>query len=228
MNFALLTNILFPAECISCRRGVRDGALCATCMDKILFRPILFCGSCRKRLPCMLPSCHPDTPYLFGAAGSYHNKPLKDLIHGLKFNFMRSAADPIGDVLGAALAKIPIDIRDYTVTSLPLSKRRERLRGFNQSTLIARRAAALVGLPFQEGFIVRTKHRKPQSETQSIAEREKNIKGCFVPTTARAAKGKNIILIDDVTTSGATFHAASAALHHAGAKTVIALAAAHA
>ena len=91
------------------------------------------------------------------------------------------------------------------MTPVPLSVKRARARGFNQSALIARPFARALGIPFEEHVLARIVHRKPQSDTEDIFERRENIKDCFAIAPGANVQNKKIVLVDDVTTSGTTF-----------------------
>jgi predicted amidophosphoribosyltransferase len=103
-----------------------------------------------------------------------------------------------------------------------------RERGFNQSMLIAERFSCILKLPLEKDTLVRIAHRKPQSITETVAARRENIRGCFAVCNVIVGEIKNIILIDDVSTSGSTFLEAARALTAAGTEVVIALAVARA
>lgn len=175
------------------------------------------------------PACHPAFPHLLGAAGNYENPALGALIRALKFRGVKSAAEPLADILATYMLPFAAGFKNYLVVPIPLSRKRLCLRGFNQSEFLAKRFAERFALPLETGHLVRVKHAKPQSETKSAAERRKNIRGCFAVTAGTEIfRGKNIILVDDVSTSGATFLEAAQALRSAGAANLCALAAAKA
>lgn len=158
-----------------------------------------------------------------GSAANYESDAVKDLIHGLKFQYLRAAAVPLGDLLANYVANLGLSTLNFVVIPLPLSKNRLRKRGFNQSALIAARFAERLDLPLRTDALMRAKHAKPQSETKSAAERRANVTGAFAVKNADDVTGKNVLLIDDVVTSGATLSGAASALKSAGAKTIIAL-----
>lgn len=231
MNFDIIGDIFFPPACIACGDGIAQGAICNQCLSGIERYRTLFCGTCMARLPENRKICHLGAPYLLGAAGPYDDATLAALIHALKFQGIASAAEPLADMLADyAARRLRLDLVEYIVTPLPLSLKRQRSRGFNQSALIARRFAATLGLLFKEHLLKRIIHRKPQSETSDIFERLENVRGCFAPDEAHAQKisGAKIILIDDVVTSGTTFTEAAKVLKSAGAKKIFALAVAKA
>jgi ComF family protein len=227
MFMNILREIFFPRRCLGCgMRGI-SGVLCNPCFATIPLNGSLFCGLCRARLPYGKKICHLDFPYILGAAGNYDDPLLQKLIHALKFKHNREAAAPLGSLLAGYVERILFDPAGSTVFAVPLSKRRERERGFNQSALIADVFAARAGLRIADGGLIRTRHATPQSRAIDIRERRKNVLGAFAVSNNFAVP-KNIILVDDVTTSGATLFEAASALKSAGARTIIALTAAKA
>jgi len=141
---------------------------------------------------------------------------------------VKDAAEPLANLIARYLAAAAPRgaFEKFSAVPIPLSRRRERARGFNQSALIAKKVAEALNVPFRPELLKRTRHATPQSETASLAERAMNLRGCFaVPDTA-LVRGARILLIDDVTTSGATFLEAARALAAAGAEKIVACAAA--
>jgi ComF family protein len=194
--------------------------------------------------PPFVSPCHPDFPFILGGAGRYENPVLQSLIHNLKFRSISVAAQPLGDLLvryvrgleansGIDLVAGSSLLANFVVMPIPLSRRRLRSRGYNQAELIARRFAAEMSLPLDTTTLIRTRYAKPQSDILDVAARRKNIRGVFAVTddssgasvaARNSLRGKNIILIDDVSTTGSTFYEASLALKSAGAGKIIALA----
>ncbi len=228
MKLNFFGDIFFPAACVGCGDSLPSGVICDACLQGVDRFDTLFCGTCAARLPERKKICHKDAPYLLGAAGAYDDEPLRALIHALKFQGMTGAAEPLAMILAHYIKRLDLDLAEFVVTPIPLSTQRARARGFNQSALIAKPFARAIGLPFEEHLLARILHRKPQSDTEDIFERRENIKGCFAPAPGADVRGKKIILVDDVTTSGTTFAEAARVARDAGAKKVFALACAKA
>ena len=229
MNLRLLLDIFFPPQCVRCGCALKeDDAICAHCLGTIALHDALFCGKCSARLPEGTRVCHAGFPYLLGSAGDYQNDALKSLILGLKFEHVTSAAKPLGDLIVRYAELLPVVLRGRIVIPIPLSARRERERGFNQAALIAERFADHFALSYSADILSRPKHTAPQSELGNFARRRENVKGCFSVAEPWRVAGARIILIDDVSTSGATFLEAATALRKAGAKQILAFAAAKA
>jgi len=102
---------------------------------------------------------------------------------------------------------------------VPIHKKRLNERGYNQSSLVARELGRLSGLPLIEDCLKRRTHTPPQVRTMSAAERRKNIADAF-SCVNKQLEGKQVILIDDVSTSGATMNTCAGVLKAAGATSV--------
>jgi ComF family protein len=139
-------------------------------------------------------------------------------VHALKYNWLTSVARPMSRQMGETLPSLlPADL----LLPVPLHARRRRARGFNQAELLARPLARSSGLKTVEGFL-RTVHTPPQVRTRSARERLRNVEGAFAWRGGSLA-GLRILLVDDVTTTGATLEACARALKIAGAAEVRAL-----
>ncbi|MBI2888309.1 MAG: ComF family protein [Candidatus Liptonbacteria bacterium] len=228
--FEQFLNLLFPPRCLACRAplGSAAEALCAPCESGIAVSQTLRCGECFARIPGTTRICHNDFPYLLGTACFYHDERVRALVHGLKFRHAHAAAATLARLLHRHLQNIPNSLESFTIIPLPLSHRRERQRGYNQSRLIAETLAPQLALPIADGILVRTVHTKKQSEIVNWEMRHTNVAGAFAVAKPELAKGRDFILLDDVTTSGATFFEAATALKRAGARHIIAAAAARA
>jgi ComF family protein len=174
------------------------------------------------RLPEARKICHKDFPYLLGAATEYRGV-TKKLIHALKFNFTKDAVQELGMILLRYVERVGWQPSPETVVlPIPLSKRRERERGFNQAALLSEIFADKLNLRLEKSALKRVRHTLAQSKTASPEERARNIQNCFTVDPAYV-RSKNIILIDDVVTSGATLSEAARSLKNSGVKNILAL-----
>ena len=221
-----LADVFFPCSCVSCGKGLAREVICRHCFESIPVNGSFFCATCKARLPSGKKICHTGTPYILGAAGLYAHPTVKILIHDLKFRGVRAAADPLAGLLARYFMRCRMDLTNSVIIPIPLSKRRECERGFNQAGELARRTGEKIGLPFDARLLARTRDTLPQTETAGAAERRLNVAGCFFVPVPTAVARRNIILIDDVTTSGATLGEAARTLKKAGARTILAVAAA--
>ena len=153
-------------------------------------------------------------------AGGLYGGPLADAIHALKYAGRPAVARPLGAWLAARVALPP----GAAVVALPLARRRRIGRGYDQAALLAGHLARAAGRPHLRGALRRARETPPQVG-RSRAERARNVAGAFL-SGPRAVAGLDLVLVDDVVTTGATADAAAAALRAAGARsvTVVALA----
>jgi ComF family protein len=207
-------------------RCSEPGFLCQECYQSIEFivNPCRKCGSergpyARESAGCLL--CR-NVALRFEsarAAGAY-SEPLKEIIHALKYSGERAAALPLAEILVEALREAPHAEFAEVVVPVPLHISRLKKRTFNQSALIARLAARRLELPFAEP-LVRTRATASQTEL-SHAARRRNVKDAFAVARPAAVKGRQVLLVDDVITTGATASECARALRAAGAARVYA------
>jgi ComF family protein len=103
---------------------------------------------------------------------------------------------------------------------VPLHDRRLKERGYNQSELLAREISKVIALPVKVNLVKRVKDNKPQARTVSVKERRINMLNAFVCTSSEVY-GKDIVIIDDVCTSGATLESCAVALKAGGARNIL-------
>lgn len=206
---------LFPDSCVGC--GARGSLLCA---------------QCQKKVP---PASAPEHDFITSIF-AYQDFRIKKLVWMLKFKNGRRVAAHFGPYLAAALEehlgeeKLFIGAGRILIVPIPLSRGRHKKRGYNQAEELAR--AMLKNLP--EGkYHLETKLLKkeiettPQADIRKRSARLSNLGDCFLVLPNTFGRGQTVILIDDVTTTGATLKAARKALRAAGFKKVFALTVAH-
>ncbi|MBI5147867.1 MAG: ComF family protein [Parcubacteria group bacterium] len=228
---ALFLNVLFPPVCLNCREHLileqsRFDVICDACFGSIEVRDAFFCPVCFGRLPSGKKSCHPKSAYLLAAAASYDNDAVQKLVWQLKYRLCPSAAIPLSDLLIRHLEMTGMSFENAVVVPLPLAPRRKKERGFNQSELLAAAVANRFGVPLAPPLaglagdaLERTRNTRTQADLK-WEQRKINVAGCFAVKNKTAVAGKNVVLIDDVYTSGATAGEAVKALKAAGAKKI--------
>ncbi len=142
---------------------------------------------------------------------------IREAIHQLKYRNLRALAVPLAQLLQDYLVANPVP--GEVLVPVPLHQKRLRERGYNQSSLLARELSKLTNLPVVDGCLIRQRHALPQARTSTVSERQSNVADAFACRDQRL-QDKQILLIDDVSTSGATLDACAGALKAAGATSV--------
>jgi ComF family protein len=219
----IIIDLLFPPACVGCDNfgpWLCDDCLknigapietCIFCNEKTLHG--LTCGDCRK---------HNSLTGII-SIGGYKNPVLRNSIHALKFSGVRDIAEPLGDLLAKSILKtLGSDLNGFSIIPMPLHKKRERERGFNQSALLADRISSLLSIPVAN-LLIREKATTPQASLNSkmLDLRQENIADAFIINPEYTAiMPKKIIILDDVATSGSTLNEATKLLGEKGVKEI--------
>jgi ComF family protein len=149
----------------------------------------------------------------------YLRGPLKRAIYQFKYRQKRKMALPLADLMHHHLLANPLPAE--LIVPVPLHMDRLRERGYNQAALLARELSERSGLPVEEKSLVRIRETAPQVALKAD-ERRKNVRGAF-RGQGEKLKDRQVLLIDDVSTTGATLEACAEALREKGAQSVWAL-----
>jgi len=218
------TDWLFPPRCAVC--GSSGSFLCRRCRESLPQARLPRCGVCWQpgaRSTCA--NCERSRPAFDGLCSPYvFRAGVRELVYGLKYQYQSVLAEPMSELLYRFLLDnpLPADV----VVPVPLFPRRERVRGYNQSALLARALARKIGLPTEEQTLVRARNTASQARTGNVDERRVNVRGAF-ECRGRQLAGKRVLLVDDVSTTGATLDSCARALLSGGAASVWAFAFAH-
>ncbi len=136
----------------------------------------------------------------------------RQAIHQVKYNHFKALAIPLARLLKTYLEVNPLPAE--VLVPVPLHLRRLRERGYNQSSLLARELGKLTGLPVAEGFLLRSKDSPAQARAATAEARRSNVAGAFLCRHQKLF-GKQVLLIDDVCTTGATLDSCAIALRSA-------------
>lgn len=215
---AVLRDLLFPAVCANCRRL---GALvCARCEARFPLIKGPICVRCGLSLSEAGQSCYNcrqrPLPLVAVRAPFRYAEPLDHVIHQMKYEGYFALAEPLATLM---VDHWPENIEHPDlVVPIPLHSRRQRQRGFNQSTLLASHLCHSLGLSLSEIALRRIRYTTPQIEL-GPEERANNMQGAFA-AVPEEVNSRHVLLIDDVFTTGATLSAAADALLKAGARAV--------
>ena len=218
-------NWLFPPQCAVC--GEPGTIWCAACQEKVHRTQRRVCPRCGvPRVDASIcTDCRQEDPqYDWVRSWANYDPAMRTVIHQLKYLNNIALGEPLGEALADCYQNSPI--RADVVTVVPISRHRRRKRGYNQALLIARAFCRSTGLPLSTGILRRVRQTESQVGKQP-RERKLNVMNAFAGE-AELAKGKIVLVIDDVFTTGATMNSCANALKKAGAEKVIGLTAARA
>jgi ComF family protein len=225
-----LLDLVFPRVCVSCEQSLGvsdDGVICARCWSRLAFlaepqcarcghptegRACRFCGTLPAFVRCARSVCW--VPHVVGSA----------VVHSLKYHDWTAAARGMGERM--ARLSWPADVVEEraALVPVPLAGVRARERGFNQAQLIAQALALRWRIPVWADVLGRTRATATQTRL-TPGERSANVLGAFtVPAetgdVCARLRGRHVVLVDDVLTTGATLNACATALFDAGARTL--------
>ena len=218
--------IVLHACCVVCESELpwraRTASCCDACWSKLPLITDSKCSSCALPLPvdgdcidCMRDPLPVDWTE---AWGSYRGA-LERVLHAFKFERHDFFADPLGELLERVL-RARGDLRFDAVVPVPLHRRRQRRRGYNQAELLARALGARIGVRCELSLLKKRSDTAPQS-TLARSARAANLRHAFA-ASSRAAE-RSLLLVDDVSTTGETIRACANQLHRAGADRVCAV-----
>jgi len=149
------------------------------------------------------------------------DKELQHIIHSLKYNGRFLTGKFLGSVLSLHLKRTIKEWEIDYIIPVPLHHLKKAERGFNQSYYIAKGLGKSLNIPVKEKFVRRVRYTQSQT-TMKLKERQKNIEGAFKARRKNYIKGKNVLLIDDVITTGSTIIECGRVLLNAGANKIYA------
>ena len=211
-------DLLFPRWCVGC--GKEGDLICHSCRRSLprIMPPI--CPKCGKPQfsGILCPSCIGWQAEIDGIRSPFRfDGVVRQAIHQLKYKNLRALAMPLSELLKDYLATNPVP--GQVLVPVPLHQKRIRERGYNQSSLLAHKLGKFINLPIVDDCLIRLRPTPPQTKTSTVAERQSNVANAFSCRDHRL-RDKQVLLIDDVSTSGATLDACAVALKAAGAASV--------
>lgn len=203
MKFSNLIYSIFPNRCPYC--------------NKVINKEEISCRKCRKHFPKYvqaryttgLNQCISSLPYV----GIFSNA-----VKFFKFNGKKGYSHPLGKLMAKDIKREYADIYFDFITAVPLHKKRFEDRGYNQSEILAKVISKEIKVPYIE-TLIKKRNNKVQ-HTLTAKEREANVKGAYKVITKDIIKDKNILIIDDIITTGYTLTECTDMLLKAGAKSV--------
>ena len=212
-----LTNISRLPVCKACITAITPiaGPTCGACGEALAqtnsWQKTTLCGTCQEERP----------PYQKAVAYAAYDRELRELIHLLKYDQVHPAASVLGHMLASALAKLELSA-DVLVVPVPLHASKRRQRTFNQAELIAHNALKALpqrGLELGTNVLQRVKPTVSQIGLTRHQRRE-NLRGAFKVAHLSKVSGRDVLLVDDIMTTGTTAAECARVLLRAGAKKI--------
>jgi competence protein ComFC len=217
IEFMGLLDLLFPKKCVVC--GKFGSYLCEKDKQRIKERE-QFCPVCQRHS--IGGTTHAKCKTKLSLDGLIclfeYNREARALIHEIKYRFVKDLREVFGSLVAKNSTVREIDLRKFILVPTPLSTERKRWRGFNQSEVLGKEIAQYLKIQLFDGYLTKIKDTTPQALLLK-SERAKQMKGSF-KSDKSSVFGKNILLFDDVWTTGATMKAAGAELKRKGARRV--------
>ena len=247
--FEDLVTTFFPGDCSACGGPllkVGSTSFCDECIDGLRAQSATLCVRCGEALdvdgaryerqfgagPLLCSPCRVAPPaFERAAAWGVYEDGMRELIHLLKYEGMQSAAEPLGGLLARVMERLGDGAgallgREFVVMAVPLYPAKQRQRGYNQSVLLAdvamrelRRTRAAWRLRAAHGAMVRTRDTESQFGLTPVGRR-RNLRGAFEVIDPAAVAGREVLLVDDIYTTGATARECARVLRQAGAEKV--------
>ncbi len=230
-----LAQIIYPPRCVICGNflwkapfiaGEAQHSICTDCISSFSAIEAPFCNICGMPFDShqlenhTCEDCLKTKPFFQTAYAPYrYEGPVVEAVHRLKYGQKTFVADSVGPLL-AEFVKTRFQNRGpFLIIPVPLHLKRLRERGFNQSLLMARHIAKKLNGELDFFSLIRTKYTISQT-TLSKKQRRKNVHSAFHLKTPKAVLKKNILLVDDVATTGNTLNECARVLTSGGAEAV--------
>ena len=214
----IVLDLLFPKWCVGC--GKEGDFICEDCRRSLLRIMPPVCPKCGKPQSSgiLCSSCVSWRAEIDGIRSPFRfDGVIRQAIYHLKYRNLRALTTPLAELLNDYLITNPIP-REVLVP-VPLHHKRLRERGYNQSSLLAHKLGKLANLPVVDDCLSRERHSPPQARASTVNERRSNVAQAFTCRDHRL-ENKQVLLIDDVSTSGATLNACASALKASGVSSV--------
>ena len=230
---AIIVNLIYPNHCLVCNASIdwqEARPICGQCWQGVINHSPPFCSKCGRPLketanPALIrkklcSNCI-TTKYYFqqGWTAAAFNGIIKNCIHLLKYQGKISLADPLSSLMAGFYKQYLKDQKFDLIIPVPLSRLKYRQREFNQAELLARQISRTIGLKTDPNNLIRTRPAPAQVQLDRV-QRLMNLKDAFKVKKPAKAAGRNILLIDDVFTTGSTLNECAHALLKAGARQV--------
>lgn len=222
--------LIFPIKCLECGRF--GNYVCLRCLRTISIKKDFECIGCKRNTPfgqtCYLCAKTSSVDQLLVVA-DYKNSLVEKILKFLKYKFISDLEQSLFVLVKKYLRWLTSDKKfnvfeaNPLLIPVPLHQKRLNWRGFNQSELLAKDLSDTFQMEFSNDIIGRTINVTPQVDIKEREERLKNLDGIFVVKNGDKIKGRDILIVDDVCTTGTTLNECAKVLKASGASKVVAL-----
>ena len=235
-NFKTISSIFFPQKCLSCFLYTKNQELlCNDCLQKLTIHNDFVCIKCYKPINVFKNEhCHGIEDFKINSllyCLDYRNKIVKEIIHQFKYQRLLALQTTFKLILKQSLKSYKTFFKkhDYILIPVPLSIQRKRTRGFNQADVIAKLISKILNIPYYPNILIRYKNNSPQANIENQIQRSQNVKNIFKLNSKKLKflKNKNIILVDDVFTTGSTLNECAKILKQNKVKNILVICLAH-
>ncbi len=204
----VLGGLLYPPRCPVCDEAVPlwDQGICRGCVKKIRYVTHPICCKCGKHLEDAAEEycrdCRERTHYYIKGRALYEYKEVASALYRFKYGGRREYAKVFGEELAFYLRDFLEEIRPDALVPVPMHRTKERIRGYNQATLLAQALGECAGIPVYKDLLKRIKNTRPL-KLLNPEERLNNLKKAFI-LAENGVKLNVIVIIDDIYTTGST------------------------
>jgi len=219
-----IVDLIFPPQCLLCG-DLDSSGLCRTCRKS--FQPLRppLCSVCSAPVETseaapLCARCSDFHPAYDRAWSLFiYDGAIRKAIHDFKYHGVSGLHRVFGELLHERLTVEMAGISIDSVVPVPLHRARELSRGYNQAALLARSLASLLSLPVMESELLRVRHTDFLADL-GRRDRFASLEGAFAISEKTRLEGKKILLVDDIMTTGATFHICAGVLREGGASCI--------
>lgn len=228
MPLSRIASFFFPVTCAACGADLPHDdrfRVCASCRSSLRALDGLVCVTCGVPLDSGGAHCHAcrsGARYRFECLRSAvrYEGVARKLIHAFKYGNRDYLSRALGAELATCIRRHEKLLAADSIVPVPMHWTKQWLRGYNQAELLARHAAVELGMPVHTDVLQRRRRGKVQAALDRES-RKQNVRNLIVVREPGLVRGKRILLVDDVATTGATLDACASALRAAGARAVV-------
>jgi ComF family protein len=218
-------HLVYPGHCLTCGRPLGEGqpSFCADCRRALFTDPMPCCPRCAATVGpfgVVDGQCSRCRDEGFGFEAAIRLGPYDGLLRRVILRLKNQRNEGLAEVIGERWAEQEKDrfraLGAEAIVPVPLHFWRRMSRGYNQSLALARSLSPRLGIPCQPGWLRRVRNT-PRQTAQTAAGRKENVRGAFGVRPGTPLRGRSVLLVDDVMTTGATAGEAARVLRAAGA-----------